>query len=139
MDCGHQGGTGHHAGIKLHQSTRDLDSVFLQLKSFPKVRHRLFGWTEEGAGAEGGNRLLWMKERKFAVDWKDFSELPEKKEGEVDEKEEEEVEQSLDVRSQIDWWDTRAEEETDTRVAKCPFFPFALLFLISPILNRIYR
>ena len=44
------------------------------------------------------------------------------KEGEVDEKEEEEVEQSLDVRSQIDWWDTRADEETDTRVAKCPFF-----------------
>ena len=62
------------------------------------MRHRLFGWTEEGAGAEGGNRLLWMKERKFAVDYKeqshqDFSEAPEEK-----------VEQSLDVRSQIDWW-----------------------------------
>ena len=87
------------------------------------MRHRLLGWTEEGAGAEGGNRLLWMKERKFAVDWKeqshkDLSEAPEEK-----------VEQSLDVRSQIDWWDTRADEEPEPRVAKYPLvFPFALIF-----------
>ena len=87
------------------------------------MRHRLLGWTEEGAGAEGGNRLLWMKERKFAVDWKeqrnrDISEAPEEK-----------VEQSLDVRSQIDWWDTRADEEPEPRVAKYPMvFPFALIF-----------
>ena len=89
------------------------------------MRHRLFGWTDAGAGADGGNRLLWMKERKFAVDWKEHrkQELKiayEEKACEVDEKEVEE-EQSLDVRSQIDWWDTRADEEPDPRVAKCQF------------------
>ena len=97
-----------------------------------KVRHRLLGWTEEGAGAGGGNRLLWMKERKFAVDWKELrnrelNEVPEEKEGEVDKqsKKEEEVdkeeEESLDVKGQIDWWDTRADEEPEFSVAKCQF------------------
>ena len=101
----------------------NLNQVFLKSETFLKVRHRLFGWTEEGAGAEGGNRLLWMKERKFAVDYKeqshqDFSEAPEEK-----------VEQSLDVRSQIDWWDTRADEEPEPTVEKCPLvLPFALIF-----------
>ena len=89
------------------------------------MRHRLLGWTEEGAGAGGGNRLLWMKERKFAVDWKELrkrelSEAPEEKEGEFDKKEEKE-EESLDVRGQIDWWDTRVDEEPDSWVAKCQF------------------
>ena len=86
------------------------------------MRHRLFGWTDEGAGAEGGNRLLWMKERKVAIDWeklriREVSEAVEEEKKDVD-KEEEEEEQSLDVKSQIDWWDTRADEEPVVRVAK---------------------
>jgi len=90
-----------------------------------KVRHRLFGWTDEGAGAAGGNRLVWMKEEKVAIDWKEqrrqeLREAVEEEEGDVDkeevdvdDEEEEEEEQSLDVKSQIDWWDTRADEEPD--------------------------
>ena len=86
------------------------------------MRHRLFGWTDEGAGAAGGNRLLWMKERKVATNWKEqrkreLSEAVEEEKGDADKAEEEE--QSLDVKSQIDWWDTRADDEPDPRVAKC--------------------
>ena len=87
------------------------------------MRYRLFGWTDEGAGAEGGNRLLWMRERKVAIDWeklrkRELSEAVEEEKRDVD-KEEQEKEQSLDVKSQIDWWDTRADDEPDPRVAKC--------------------
>ena len=86
------------------------------------MRHRLFGWTDEGAGAAGGNRLLWMKERKVAINWKEqrkreLSEAVEEEKRDADKEEEEE--QSLDVKSQIDWWDTRADDEPDPRVAKC--------------------
>jgi len=81
-----------------------------------QVRHRLFGWTDEGAGAAGGNRLLWMKERKVAINWKEqrkreLSEAVEEEKRDADKEEEEE--QSLDVKSQIGWWDTRADDEPD--------------------------
>ena len=91
------------------------------------MRHRLFGWTDEGAGAAGGNRLVWMKEEKVAIDWKEQRKLKLREaygeeKGDIDKEEEdddEEEEQSLDVKSQIDWWDTRVDEEPDPRVAKC--------------------
>ena len=66
-----------------------------------------------------------MKERKVAIDWEklriqEVNEAVEEEKRDVD-KEEQEKEQSLDVKSQIDWWDTRVDEEPDPRVAKCLF------------------
>ena len=125
------------AAIRVEQGTKQVPRSwtldicsFLQLDTFLKVRHRLLSWTEEGAGAEGGNRLLWMKERKFGCKY--LSEAPEKEEGEVvKEVEKVEEEQSLDVRSQIDWWDTRTDEQPDSRVAKCTF----VVLIVAPFLN----
>ena len=56
-----------------------------------------------------------MKERKVAIDWEklriqEVNEAVEEEKRDVD-KEEQEKEQSLDVKSQIDWWTTRAEVE----------------------------
>ena len=85
------------------------------------MREKLFGWADEGAGAEGGSRLLCMREREFSLECRGETRNGSVSingdraggEGEVvgDDCEEGEEIQGLDVKSQIDWWTTRSEVE----------------------------
>ena len=84
------------------------------------MREKLFGWADEGAGAEGGSRLLCMREKEFLEcrrgTRKGAVSITGDRvggDGEVvaDEGEEGEEVQGLDVKRQIDWWTTRAEVE----------------------------
>ena len=34
------------------------------------MREKLFGWADEGAGAEGGSRLLCKREKEFSLEWR---------------------------------------------------------------------
>ena len=82
------------------------------------MREKLFGWADEGAGAEGGSRLLCMREKEFSLECRretrmgavSITEYRAGADGEVVGDEGEET-QGLDVKSQIDWWTTRAEVE----------------------------
>ena len=83
------------------------------------MREKLFGWADEGAGAEGGSRLLCMREKEFSWECKKETRMGAvsitrdraEGDGEVvgDGGEEGEEIQGLDVKSHIDWWTTRAE------------------------------
>ena len=85
------------------------------------MREKLFGWADEGAGAEGGSRLLCMREKEFSLERRRGTRKGAVSitgdrvggDGEVvaDEGEEGEEVQGLDVKRQIDWWTTRAEVE----------------------------
>ena len=82
------------------------------------MREKLFGWADEGAGAEGGSRLLCMREKEFSLERRRGTRKGAVSitgdrvggDGEVVAEEGEEV-QGLDVKRQIDWWTTRAEVE----------------------------
>ena len=85
------------------------------------MREKLFGWADEGAGAEGGSRLLCMREKEFSWECRREPRMGAVSitgdraggDGEVvgEEGEEGEEIQGLDVKRQIDWWTTRAEVE----------------------------
>ena len=90
------------------------------------MREKLFGWADEGAGAEGGSRLLCMREKEFSWECRRETRMGAVSitgdraggdgDGEVegDEGEDGEEIQSLDVRSQIDSWTTRLKVEHQT-------------------------
>lgn len=85
------------------------------------MREKLFGWADEGAGAEGGSRLLCMREKEFSWECRRETRMGAvsitgdraEGDGEVEGDEGEDGEEiwGLDVRSQIDWWTTRSEVE----------------------------
>ena len=87
------------------------------------MRQKLFGWADEGAGAEGGSRLLCMREKEFSWECRREPRMGAVSitgdraggdgDGEVegDEGEDGEEIRGLDVRSQIDWWTARSEVE----------------------------